>query len=132
MPTRGQLPDLVEIVAHAADNIRRAGFVAEALPQAGLEDVLVDRRGDGYPDRSSKATRQVYKENVLSAYVLIWEDGGCRVFCDGLWDKARLTRRGCDHGLLRVVHRRDAGKQRRRQHGPVTAARKEQGRWNMP
>lgn len=75
VPPGGQLPDLVEVVAHALDHVRRAGLVAEARPQVRLEDVLVDGRGYGDADRPAEAAREVYpQEKRVSGF---WKFG-CR------------------------------------------------------
>lgn len=64
VPPGRQLPDLVEVVAHPLDHVRRAGLVAEARPQVRLEDVLVDGRGDGDADRPAEAAREVYSREI--------------------------------------------------------------------
>lgn len=59
VPPVGEVPELVEVVADAANLLGRVGLVAEALPEPGLEDVLVNGRSDRDADCAAKTPSKI-------------------------------------------------------------------------
>lgn len=66
-PAVGQVLQLVEVVSDAGDAVGGVGQVAKAVPETGLEEVLVDGGADGDAYGGATAAGEVCQVEDLSA-----------------------------------------------------------------
>lgn len=60
VPALGQVLDCVQALANSLDDVRSVRFVAEALPEASLEQVLVDYAANREANSGSQTSRKIY------------------------------------------------------------------------